>query len=502
MRHRQKSVTVDGNHQIARAEAASRTEETRMPRKTCWSVTRLVNLVARALLVGGSCVIVLACRDDGTISPLTGDVIARQHDPSVDAATLTINKQTIGPTGTFDFVGTGASVPATFSRNTSPVNPTMASAFPIPLADLGTKYVQETVPNGWTVTNILCTNLNGATVVVGRGGSTAFVEGGSSGFDPGDNTLQVNLVNGSTPLCLFINTPVSSLDIEKQTVGGTASFDFTGSIGISPFSRNTAAANPTTTAALNFSGTGAVGDRYVQETTIAGWTLTAINCAADGATIVYGTGVAAGFNQGATAGFDAGDNSIKVTLAPGTDPSCTFVNTKDGSQPPGGGGGGGVARGIGYWRNWSSCSGGKQYEKALAEGNHGKTLDFFLGAASLYPIGNITSLTCEQAIALLSKGAVDGSSRAGDPIYNMVAQLLSAKLNQAASAGTCPALPDAFTAAQTLLLAIGFDGNEYFSGKNPNASLSDEQRTQAITLTGQLASSNEGSLGGGCPSAA
>lgn len=286
---------------------------------------------------------------------------------------LTINAQAIGSTGTFEFAGTGTSVPANFSLNTFPVNPTTASAFSIPIAALGTKFVQQIVPNGWTLTNITCTNVNGATVVIGRGGSAAFVNGGSNDFDAGDNTVQVTLDAGNTPACTFVN-------MQQPTAG---------------------------------------------------------------------------------------------TRGP---------------------------RGIGYWKNWSSCSGGEQYEKALAEDNLESTLDFYLGSVSMYPIGTISSLQCAQAVALLSKNAVDGSNRAGDPIYNLVAQLLGAKVNRAAGAGVCTAVNDAFMAAQTLLLAVGFDGNEYFSGKKQNAVLSGAQRTQAVALADIFGSYNEGTFGGGCPS--
>ena len=159
----------------------------------------------------------------------------------------------------------------------------------------------------------------------------------------------------------------------------------------------------------------------------------------------------------------------------------------------------GGTRTIGYWKNWSSCTKGKQYEKALASGDLTGTLDYYLGGAgfeSIYPIGNIAGgLDCEQAFNLLSKNAINGQKRPGDPIYNMVAQLLGAKLNVAAGTFKCPALATALTDAQTLLVAIGFNG----TGSYAKNGLTAQQRSDAITLAGILGSYNEGTLGGTCP---
>jgi hypothetical protein len=243
-------------------------------------------------------------------------------------ATLAIQKQTIGGTGTFDFVGTGAGVTANFSRNTAGANPTTDAPFAISVANFGTKYVQETVPAGYTLTAINCT-ANGAVIVIGSGGSGAFAQGTTTGFDAGDNTVQVAIDAGDTPTCTFVNTAQSSLDVEKSTLGGTASFDYTvNGTGLAPFSRNTGVNNPTVNSPFSFSGTDAVATKYVTETALTGWVLTAINCTLGGAEITYGTGQGGAFAQGTSAGFDPGDNTIRVVLTAGDNPSCTFVNTK------------------------------------------------------------------------------------------------------------------------------------------------------------------------------
>jgi hypothetical protein len=162
------------------------------------------------------------------------------------------------------------------------------------------------------------------------------------------------------------------------------------------------------------------------------------------------------------------------------------------TPPPGGG-----TRTIGYWKNWSSCaqSNGGQYDKAIAKGMPEATLDNYLGAGStIYPLGDITLLSCTQAVNLLAKNAIDGSKRAGDPVYNMVAQLLGAKLNVAAQAGTCATLLTALGQAQTFLDNLGFLGTGSYKGV-----LSASDQTLVNGWAGIFGSYNEGTLGGGCP---
>lgn len=240
------------------------------------------------------------------------------------SASLDIEKETVGGTATFNYTTSGTGL-AAFSRNTAVSNPTANTPFSFSGADVsGDKYVTETALAGWTLTNITCT-AGGATVLIGTGVGSAF--SGDADFDAGDNTVKVTLAAGSSPACTFVNTKDATLDIEKQTVGGTGSFDFTTSgTGLSNFTRNTATqGNPTATTPFTFTGADITGDKYITETVPSGWALTDIQCTANGATILIGTGVGAGFSGDSD--FDAGDNTVKVTLAAGSTPTCTFVNT-------------------------------------------------------------------------------------------------------------------------------------------------------------------------------
>jgi hypothetical protein len=277
----------------------------------------------------------------------------------------------------------------------------------------------------------------------------------------------VTAAYGDSISCTFTNSRKAVLIVDKVVVGGgTQLFDFSQE-GISNF-QLADATTPKKTVDL-------LPDTYtVCELALAvAWNLTVTKNGSSVTPSINGT---------------TGDGCYDVVLAYGDSTTLVFTN----SPPPGGG-----TRTIGYWKNWSSCaqSNGKQYDKAIAKGTPEATLDFYLGAgSSIYPLGDITSLTCLQAVNLLSKNAIDGSKRAGDPIYNMVAQLLGAKLNVAASAGTCPTLLTALAAAQTYLDGINFLGTGSYKG-----TLSATDQNNVNTWAGIFGSYNEGTLGGGCP---
>jgi hypothetical protein len=311
----------------------------------------------------------------------------------------------------------------------------------------GTFNVDETVPANWAKTSATCSD--------------------------GSPITAINVGPGEALTCTFVNQRKARLVVEKIVVGGgTQSFDFSRT-GIANFALTDGQTN-------NSGFTLTPGDYTVCELNLAvAWATTAA-LTPGGAVTLY--------NPDA---LDVGNRCYDLTLGYGDDIKITFTNT----PPPGGG-----TRTIGYWKNWSSCTGGNQYEKATANDMLEGTLDFYLPTANpgpIYPIGDYTGpLTCTQAVSLLSKDAIDGTKRAGDPIYNMVAQLLGAKLNLAAGAGTCSAVQTALTGAQTLLDAINFVGTGSYKAKGVLTAM---QLTQANALAGTLGSYNEGTLGGSCP---
>jgi hypothetical protein len=350
----------------------------------------------------------------------------------------------------------------------------------VPTSDPGLFNLRIDGANAGTGANAACGGTTGV-VLSSVGSHTVSETGGTntdltnyvsaiSGACATDGT--VTLTAGQNAVCTITNSRKAVLVVDKVVVGGgTQLFDFT-QTGIANFQLADATTPKKTINLLP-------GNVTVCELALAvAWNATA--------TLQNGSGAA----NAVALSIDGttGDACRIIPVAYGD--SLTFVVTN--TPPPGGG-----TRTIGYWKNWSSCaqSNGGQYTKAIAKGMPEATLDFYLGAGStIYPLGDITSLTCAQAVNLLAKNAIDGGKRAGDPIYNMVAQLLGAKLNVAAQAGTCPTLLTALAQAQTFLDNLNFTGLGSYKGV-----LSASDQTLVNGWGGIFGSYNEGTLGGGCP---
>ena len=153
----------------------------------------------------------------------------------------------------------------------------------------------------------------------------------------------------------------------------------------------------------------------------------------------------------------SGDNSTvctDFTVAAG----ATKTFAIDNKPPPGG-----LAFTIGYWKNWSSCTGGGQkpvLDQTLAKAvTLGKTIT--LGKLALNPSVLGASTACKDAVAILGKSTLSGKKMSSDPLFNMAAQLLAADLNVIAGSGQCIAAVSAINQAHALLTKYNFDGNTY-----------------------------------------
>jgi len=69
--------------------------------------------------------------------------------------------------------------------------------------------------------------------------------------------------------------------------------------------------------------------------------------------------------------------------------------------------------------------------------------------------------SCVAAVNLLSKTAINGVKKAGDPIFNMVAQMIAVELNIARGDQACGKVTAALSAAQALLTKYHFVGTGY-----------------------------------------
>jgi hypothetical protein len=146
----------------------------------------------------------------------------------------------------------------------------------------------------------------------------------------------------------------------------------------------------------------------------------------------------------------------------------------------------GDARTPGYWKNWSSCSGGNQFDKALGEFFDGAdprhiTLDEILpqwiGALEL--MGDTTGGTvydgendamCAEAVLVLNSRDQTGNhkNRSSDAAYKLARSLLAYFANKSPvqPAYDCPKAAKAATDAQALLLSVGYIGEgDYLSPK-------------------------------------
>ncbi len=294
-------------------------------------------------------------------------------------------------------------------------------------------------------------------------------------------TATINLQAGETVTCTYTNRERGMVEVTKTENGGAPTHDWTFTLsgpevgtvsGVTP-------PNP-----LNFNGAKLVpGETYTLcETAVpVAWATT---------WTLNGTGV---IPYNPYAGTDSSNENrcIDFNVTAGQTVAYTVENT----PPPTPGG---EPRTIGYWKNWSTCSGGQQAVKAAEKG--GAAEGFYLIDDVLpLTIGSLTLDSCEDAVVILNKSDLGGNhkKRASDAAYGMAAQLVAAEANYAAGAQQCTATTDAITAANALLIEIGFDGTgEYLTPKKARKEPASTQRETANSLAGTLDSYNNGLL---CP---
>ncbi len=151
-----------------------------------------------------------------------------------------------------------------------------------------------------------------------------------------------------------------------------------------------------------------------------------------------------------------------------------------------------MALSIGYWKNWSSCTGGHQapvLDQTLAKLASADTPET-LGKLVLNPSTLGASTACQDAVDILNKSTITGTKMASDPLFSMAAQLLGADLNVAAGAGQCSASATAINSAHALLAKYGFDGTSSSSQLKVTAA----DATTANNLATTLASYNNDKL--------
>jgi hypothetical protein len=374
-------------------------------------------------------------------------------------ASITIRKETVPPGGTG----------FTFSQNIDgsgnfSLDHNGSKQFPNVVANGSTSYlVTELAKSGYDLTDIDCTGLDEANWTANLGARNVSITP-----HPGEDIV-----------CTFENSQLARLIVEKQIVGGGAQLFTFSRTGIANF-------------VLGHGGQNDSGVTLQPGT----YTVCELDLAVTwSATATVSGGAVALYNPDAP-GDDLGNRCVDVELDYGDVKTVVFTNT----PPPGG-----DARTIGYWRNWSSCSSGNQYEKATGPGGFGwdKTLDGALhpsiqiGSVVLSSGGiNNVSPDCQKAVWLLSKRTINnGQNRANDAAYDLAAQLLAALLNKNAGAGSCQAADDAIQAALALMTAINFNGTGNFFGPR-SGTIAGYTREDALALADTLDQYNNNLL---CP---
>lgn len=239
------------------------------------------------------------------------------------AATLHVAKTSTGTTGTYNFTANGGVAPASFAITTAtsgtPVTQTMTT---VPAgADITlTELAPSPMPSPeYFLTNIACTNAPTGTTGSNLGGAGTVTNGTTE-----MGHITVNLVAGADVTCTFTNSVKGALNITKQTVGqsGTFNYSFSGA----PAGTNPIAPTLTTDPSTNLATVQVTVPHNTQitydlkETVNPAFQLTDIQCtsANSAAPATFSNKITT--ESGTTAG------QITITSQPGALKNCTFIN--------------------------------------------------------------------------------------------------------------------------------------------------------------------------------
>nr|HNH43462.1 hypothetical protein [Agitococcus sp.] len=213
--------------------------------------------------------------------------------------TITISKISQGGTGTFNFTGTNGF--ASQNITTSSAGVAVAGATQTLSTAATATTITETIPSGYTVTDISCTGL-------GAGSATPNLVSGSVSLNAAATAAGANIA------CTFTNTKLPTITISKISQGGTGTFNFTGTNGFASQNITTSSAGVAVAGATQTLSTAATATT-ITETIPSGYTVTDISC----------TGLGAG---SATPNLVGGSVSLNpAATAAGANIACTFTNT-------------------------------------------------------------------------------------------------------------------------------------------------------------------------------
>jgi plastocyanin len=219
--------------------------------------------------------------NDVSVDLVAGETVICTFENSAQGS-ITIEKFTQGGLGAFQFNSDLGSFPLDTLTNGNPDAVTFSS-----LAS-GVYMFSEVVPSNWTLSDIQCSGATNSIITIG----------GAGDFDPGDQGVTIELNDGESIVCSFVNDADGSITVTKLTdpAGSAQSFDFTGAITASLTDGQSS--DPIMVPPGNYD---------VSETLVAGWNLTDISCNDDDST--------------------GNANTASFVVAPGEVVNCTFTNT-------------------------------------------------------------------------------------------------------------------------------------------------------------------------------
>ena len=413
--------------------------------------------------------------DSGLLAPggysvaetaVTGwDLTSKSCDNGNDPASITLGA---GQTVTCTFTNTQRGT-IIVKKLTSPSGAPGSFAFTGNVAgsigDGGTLTTSNLVPGTYYSTESDPTPAFDLTSIVCNDGSSAHPSSGNTTT----RKATFNLDPGETVTCTFTNTQRGKAKVVKTVTGGgsPAGFTFQLRTGASAGAAGTILETITTdaTGIINFTTNLVPGTTYqLCEQMMPGW-MTSL-----------GPPQYSVYNP-------SGDNSVvctDFTVTSGQTKTFTLANT----PPPGG-----MGLTIGFWKNWSSCTGGRQ--KPVLD----QTLASFAGGGTY--VGNLFVNSCKIAVNVLNKSTSNGSKASSSPAYNLAAQLLGAELNLKAGAGpganTMACLLSDVQWANAILnpntSALGNKGIDFasaFNTNNTNPKMTTKQINAANYLQTQL----------------
>jgi len=228
---------------------------------------------------------------------------------------LRLQKTSNGGVGTFNFStgnifdGTNWSAQtATSSITTATAGTAVNGNFARLWAVNTDTVITETGAAGWliTTTPAACTDSNSAV-----SGNPASFTAAVSGYAV--TLAAANVRAGALITCAIVNGKRPTVQIVKQSVGGTGSFNFSGSNGIGAVALNTGSGNPASSSVLTL--TTAATATTITETIPSGWTLASATC----------TGMAGGGTAtlaGNVLTLNAAATAATANIV------CTFTNNK------------------------------------------------------------------------------------------------------------------------------------------------------------------------------